>query len=760
MYTNTTRITGLSGSGIDTDAMVEKLMYAESSKLYRYQRSVSWKTWQQEAYRNVIKKFQDFQSKWISSIGTSTSLKYSSAFASFKNSVKSSKGGESDAITINKSTSSKKYEISVEKLAQSDTYVSDTSKGKSIEGTADVAALAARLQNGGEFSMNVALDGKSKTITISKDDFISASGSDNAEKIENALNAKLEKAFGKEDGNLKVSVEIGSGNSFALKANLGHEVTVGSNGTNKNSIYNSEDATSGAKASDFKDAEGTFRVTVGSKSYDVTIDSNTVGNSIADKINNALKSAVATDGSGTEDLSKKGILSASIQDDRLVLSAGQEAVDIVVTSSGSGTKGLAPIMGAGSTISLEGANDLKNFFGISSGSNKISNTTSLGDIFTGIWDANGEATISLGDADPIKITKDTNFATFLEKINSSDAGVKISYNQTSQKYTLESKESGEVNKIKIGNDQSTETVFKAMGFDISGGVIDEAQHTKVAQDAVLTIDGIKTTRTSNNIELDGMDITLNKVTEAGETITLGNETDVDGIYETISKFVEEYNTLIGDLNKQVSERIAKSDDYSYYEPLTDQEKKEMDEDEIKLWEEKAKTGLIYRDSTITGVLQKMRTAMYSSYTKEDGSKIAMYNFGITTSSEYTDNGKLVIDEDKLKKAISENLDDIQSLFTGKGIEGGKGLVDNLEGVINSAIGTKGALREKAGIEGTASVNNNTFSNQIKDLNEKIRLEKERLVEKENRYYLLFSSMESSIMNSNSQLDALFSMLGQ
>ena len=64
MYTNTTRITGLSGSGIDTDAMIEKMMHAESAKLYRYQRNVSWKTWQQDAYRNVIKKFQDFQNKW------------------------------------------------------------------------------------------------------------------------------------------------------------------------------------------------------------------------------------------------------------------------------------------------------------------------------------------------------------------------------------------------------------------------------------------------------------------------------------------------------------------------------------------------------------------------------------------------------------------------------------------------------------------------------------------------------------------------
>lgn len=751
MYTNTTRITGLSGSGIDTDQMVEKLMYAESSKLYRYQRSVTWKTWQQEAYRSVITKFQDFQNKWISSIGTSTSLKYSSAFASFKNSVKSSKGGESEAITIKKSTSAKKYEISVDKLAQNDTYESGIFEGKSIKGNADISALAAKLGNGEDFSINVALDGTVKKVTVKADDFAAESGSD-ADKIKNLLNKALEKAFGKEDGIQKVSIDIDStDNSFSIKSGLGgHEISVQSGGINEKSIFNSENVAAGVKASDYKDAEGSFKVTVGGNDYNITIDNTTKGTTIAEKINEALKAA------GIE---KK--VSASLKDDRLVFSAGEEAVKIS-NISGSGTTGIDGIMGS-ADIELEGSNDLKNYFGISNGSTKISNTTTLEEIFNVNWDANGETTITLGDADPIVLKKDMNFATFLEKINSSDAGVKVSYNNTRQKFTLESKDSGEVNKVKIGSDSNTKSVLEAMGFTVGTSGGEQAitsGHTKVAQDAVLYIDGVRTTRTSNDVELDGMSITLNKETEAGEVITISNEADVDGIYDTIKTFIDEYNTLIGDLNKQVKENRAKSDDYSYYEPLTDQEKKEMDEDEIKLWEEKAKTGLIYRDSTITSVLQKMRTAMYSSFTKNDGTKIALYNFGITSSSEYTDNGKLVIDEEKLKKAISENLDDVQALFSGNGVEGGKGLIDNLEGIINSAVGTKGALREKAGIVGTSSVNNNTFSKQIKDLNEKIRLEKQRLVEKENKYYALFSSMESSIMNSNSQLDAMFSMLGQ
>ena len=150
--------------------------------------------------------------------------------------------------------------------------------------------------------------------------------------------------------------------------------------------------------------------------------------------------------------------------------------------------------------------------------------------------------------------------------------------------------------------------------------------------------------------------------------------------------------------------------------------------------------------------------MYSSINKNDGTSTALYKIGITTSSNYTDNGKLIIDEDALKKAIQENPDDIEAIFTGNGTSG-KGIADTLNELVDSAIGTKGSLRQKAGIEGTSSANENTLSKQIKELNERITQEKERLTTKENNYYTMFSNMESSITNANSQLDSLISMLG-
>ncbi len=743
MYTNTTRITGLSGSGIDTDALVEKMMFAESSKLFRYQRNLQWKTWQQEAYRNIIKKFQDFQDKWFG-IGKSTSLKYSTAFTTFKSSVKSSNGGESDAITVNKSTSSQKYEIAVKQLAQNDTYVGSSSKGKEIKGNANVSDLVAKLNSGKDFSMNVSLDGASKTVTLSSSEFNAASGSTDAEKLQNALNTKLTSAFGTEGGKSKISMTINDDGSYSMETILGHTISAGSSGNSGENIYVSSGAAD-------KTATGTFKLSFEGETYTVNVQDDAEGKdlTLAEKINAALKTAVKDSDSTTADISGKLIASVSEEDGtlKLVSNAGSD-----MTISGSSLSDV-------SNTTLKTSNDFYNYFGSASGTNAVSKTTTLEEIFdSSVWDADGKASITL-NGKSVSFSKDTNLATFMENINSSEAGVTVSYNYTGQKFTIASTESGSVNKVDFGTDSGTVSVLQSMGFSYSGGVVDESQHTKVAQDAILTIDGVETTRTSNTIDLDGLNITLNKTTAAGETLTIENQTDVDAIYDTISKFVEEYNTLSAELNLSIKETRARSDSYSYYEPLTDQEKKEMDDDEIELWEKKAKTGLLYRDSSISNVVTKMRNTLYNSLTKVDGTKISLYQFGITTSSEYTDNGKLIIDEEKLKEAIKTNGDDIQSLFTGAGTVEGVGLADQLEDIIEGAVGKNGTLRAKAGIEGTSSVDENILSKQIKEINEQISAEKTRLTAKEEKYYSMFSSMESSITNSNSQIDYLYSMMG-
>ena len=68
-----------------------------------------------------------------------------------------------------------------------------------------------------------------------------------------------------------------------------------------------------------------------------------------------------------------------------------------------------------------------------------------------------------------------------------------------------------------------------------------------------------------------------------------------------------------------------------YEPLTSAQKKEMSDDDVKLWEDKIKNSLLRNDSTLGGIMSSMRSAMMSQVTYE-GKSYSLASFGIMTSS--------------------------------------------------------------------------------------------------------------------------------
>ena len=94
------------------------------------------------------------------------------------------------------------------------------------------------------------------------------------------------------------------------------------------------------------------------------------------------------------------------------------------------------------------------------------------------------------------------------------------------------------------------------------------------------------------------------MTITGTTVTFSSAPDTDKIFDSVTKFVDEYNKLIEDLNKQIREPK-----YRDFQPLSAEQKKDMKEDEIKQWEEKAKSGTLRNDSTISSMLTQMRTAL-------------------------------------------------------------------------------------------------------------------------------------------------------
>ncbi len=84
----------------------------------------------------------------------------------------------------------------------------------------------------------------------------------------------------------------------------------------------------------------------------------------------------------------------------------------------------------------------------------------------------------------------------------------------------------------------------------------------------------------------------------------------------------------------------------------------MDKEDINLWEEKAKSGLLRSDDIISRTMLNTRRSIYEKFEVKDGFSgkyTLITDIGISTEkyARGSAGGKLVIDEDKLKKAIAE-----------------------------------------------------------------------------------------------------------
>ena len=331
-------------------------------------------------------------------------------------------------------------------------------------------------------------------------------------------------------------------------------------------------------------------------------------------------------------------------------------------------------------------------------------------------------------------SKDETLSAVINRINASDVGVTLSYSSITDKFTMTAKATGSGDRIVVS--ETNGNFLSALG--LTG---DNSLNTP-GTNAILNINGQEVIRTSNSINIDGIDLTLNKTTADGAPpITVNTVSDTSQLMEPVKKFVEDYNTLIESLNKAVKETV-----YRDFPPLSDQQKEDMSEEQIKKWEEKARSGMLRGDSLVRGLASKLQESMAAIAVNG----VSLSTFGIT-SAGYNENGKLKLDEDKLQKALTANPQGFQDLFTAE-----KGLSNTLNGFINEAIktngpkGSRGYLTEMAGVSSTTSDTENSLADKIKASNEMIRKLQDRLEKEETRLWSRFTAMEKAIQQLNNQ----------
>ena len=252
------------------------------------------------------------------------------------------------------------------------------------------------------------------------------------------------------------------------------------------------------------------------------------------------------------------------------------------------------------------------------------------------------------------------------------------------------------------------------------------------------------------------DGTIDKTKLAGggstPAVTMSSTTNIDDMVTKVKDFITTYNGFVKDLADS-----TKESKYRDYAPLTSEQRKDMKEDEIKLWEEKAKSGLLRNDSIIRNGLSNMRSLIYQSNPAiEDKRFNTLFSIGITTSANYNDGGTLQIDETKLRKALEENPDAVEQLLkstTGKKddvVDGEK--VDTrgyFEKLRESMKSLEVNIEKKAG-RSTMTDAQYTIGKSLLDMETRIKSWQDKLESIESRYWKQFTAMESAINKSNQQ----------
>lgn len=383
-------------------------------------------------------------------------------------------------------------------------------------------------------------------------------------------------------------------------------------------------------------------------------------------------------------------------------------------------------------------------------SNKISLSANLADIAND-FTVDLQAADTDGDGYDIEFTingqhfafdsTQTSLQDIIDTVNEDEyANVTMRYDSLSDSIVVESNNTGvtaQVEAADVSGEGNLMAVFGLDGTQVNGS------------DAVLEFaNGTTIVRSSNNFDIDGLSFELKK--DYSGSLELAVETDTSGTLELIKGFVEKYNEVITKINDKVTEERDLD-----YRPLTDAQKEEMTEKEIELWEEKAKSGVLRNDSILQDFLYEMRAALYQEV---EGAGLSLSEIGITTSKDYMDGGKLVIDEDKLSAALSEKPEQVARLFSQAGeTYEEQGIAQRWYDTIQKNIrvtrdenGYKGLLLEKAGIVGDITEFDNTLSDRIEDYEERIDVLLEDLAEQEERYYNMFARMEAAIARLNSQ----------
>lgn len=807
---NSNIISGLA-SGMDTEAMIEGMVQGYQQKITQLGQDRTRLQWQQSAYQSISDKLVEFSRKYMSYNSPATNL-FSASF--FNNAILTSANGTyADLVSATGKSSSTIVLNAVAQLAEAARYTHDASGLDTSLGKGEPVKLGEK-QPLSTMSGSLTLEYGNKKVTLDFGElelFNKADGTLDTAKFQTALQDKLKEqkittsSGDQVSADTLIDVKVDSNGTVTLsdKKGAGNNVHFsGATGDLKNLVTSA-------------DAEGTSSFTLSTTEKVVKEDATKAeylsGKSFTVTLNGQTKTFTL----GEIDPSKGNLHEQVKQNlqEGLDKAFGKGKITVDMDTTGPGersfsfsvsngdtfriTSPVGEVLGLGEngvTSYVDTGKTLGDLLGRTSDGAGLNGLTggelarAIGDV-TEIKDKDGKVTsrvdsegntvdeqgyrldkdgkrfqeyeLTVNGVSIGKYNKDTALETVLNDINSNtEAGVSVSFSKTTNQFVFTAKETGAGGRVEIGGE---------LGERLFGKVdVTDKDHYTAGQDAkfTATINGQKMefSRSSNTFDLDGMSITLNGTFEVkdGETpVTFSSKTDTDKIIDVVKTMVEDYNAIVSEVKKAYSDMPLEKSDGSRYKPLTDEDKADMTESEIKAYEEKAKTGILFMDRDLSSLYSALRSAVApggsdGSFLRSIGIKTS-YEDGLTTLS---------LDENALREALEQNPDQVKDAFT-KSKENGAasdGLMASIQKVTDryaaTTGATKGILIEKAGSKYSPSAAlNNTLLEQMKDIDKQVDKWQAKMSDKVDYYTNKFTQLEMLIAQMNSQSSSLAGMMG-
>lgn len=305
-----------------------------------------------------------------------------------------------------------------------------------------------------------------------------------------------------------------------------------------------------------------------------------------------------------------------------------------------------------------------------------------------------------------------------------------------------------------------EAPIDALGISKSNAKIIEAQNSKIV------VNGVLYEQASNSITINGMTINAKQVTDGRDLSSISDLNTLAGVtvsvtkdnqaaYDMVKNFIKEYNSILKELNTLYYANSSKG-----YEPLTDDEKEAMTDDQIEKWETKIKDSILRRDNTLGSLITSMKSCMNESIsvtTKNGETKnYSLSTFGITTSTDYSEKGLLHIYGDSDDATYAEQADKLLAALE----DDPEAVMQTITGVAKKLYSTLTDKMKSTSLSSALTLyNDKDMDKQQTQYAKDIKALETKLEAMESSYYKKFSAMETALAKLQQNTSALSAFMG-